>query len=66
MPDHPVHRISKEGKELLADPIMFDIITAEATSVGVTAEEYLIRFEQILSTTPDLIFKLFEQNRLKV
>jgi hypothetical protein len=66
MPDHPVHRISKEGKELLADPIMFDIITAEAISVGVTAEEYLIRFEQILSTTPDLIFKLFEQNRLKV
>ena len=34
---------------------------AVAASVGVTPEEYLLRFEEVLNTNPKMIFDIFEK-----
>ncbi len=53
-------QLSKEGRELLEDPCLAAILTEVAALAGVTPEEYLIRFEEVLHTQPDLIFGIFE------
>ena len=53
-------KISEEGKALLADPIMVKLLSPIAASVGVTTEEYLLRFESVLADMPEAIFNIFE------
>ena len=52
--------LSAEGKQLLADPLMRGVLTAVAASVGVTAEEYLLRFETVLAEDAESIFAIFD------
>ena len=54
--------LSAEGKQFLADPLMRGVLTAAAASVGVTAEEYLLRFETVLAEDAESIFAIFESN----
>ena len=52
--------LSEEGKALLADPYMVKLLSPIAASVGVTTEEYLLRFELALADMPEAIFNIFE------
>ena len=52
--------LSEEGKALLADPYMVKLLSVIAASVGVTTEEYLLRFESVLADMPEAIFNIFE------
>lgn len=58
-------KLSDEGVAFLRDPIMYKHIQKIATSVGVSAEEYLIRFEEVLKDSPHLIFNIFEKRESK-
>ena len=51
--------LTDEGRKFLNDPVMREALTVVATSVGTSAEEYLLRFERILSENPNEIFALF-------
>ena len=53
--------LSEEGISLLTDPEIYSRLTGIAKSVGVTPEEYLIRFEAVLNKTPSLILSIFEK-----
>jgi len=53
-------RLSDEGLAFLNDPIMYAALTELAAEVGRTPEEYLLRFEEELSSNPDELFTLFE------
>lgn len=52
--------LSTEGLAFLEDERMRAALTAIAASVGVTPEEYLLRFEEILSERPEAILGIFE------
>ena len=52
--------LSKQGEKLLNDSLMSKALFAIASDIGVTPEEYLLRFETILETNPESIFKIFE------
>ncbi len=56
-----VSTLSKEGEAFLNDKALKKKLSKIAKSVGVTPEEYLIRFEEILSTNPQKIFDIFEK-----
>jgi hypothetical protein len=63
--------LSAEGRELLSHPILRSRLERIAETVGVTAEEYLIRFEEILNREPQKIISAFERgfekgNRLEL
>ena len=51
--------ISSEGAALLADRVMYEALSAIASAVGVSAEEYLERFEAVLLERPEEIFNAF-------
>ena len=53
--------ISEEGYNFLNDPVMYNALKEITTSVGSTPEEYLARFETLLSTSPEIFFALFEK-----
>lgn len=53
-------KLSEEGEAFLADPIMVKLLSPIATSLGVTPEEYLLRFELVLADMPEVIFDIFE------
>ena len=53
--------LSVEGMEMLADPIMHAVLSEAASRLGVSAEEYLLRFEEVLSHSPEKIFAVFEE-----
>ena len=59
-----IGKLSEEGLELLSDPIMYEILYVVAMSVGISPEEYLLRFEKVLSDTPETILGLFEKQDL--
>ena len=52
--------LSAEGLVFLADAEMRTALTEIAASVGVTPEEYLLRFEEVLSENPQAILRIFE------
>ncbi len=52
--------LSAEGLAFLADAEMRAALSAIAASVGVTPEEYLLRFEEVLSEHPETILGIFE------
>ncbi|MBQ7356536.1 MAG: hypothetical protein IJW66_03945 [Clostridia bacterium] len=51
--------ISSEGAALLADRVMHEALSAIASAVGVSAEEYLERLEAVLLERPEEIFNAF-------
>lgn len=53
-------RLSDEGLAFLNDPIMYAALTELAAEVGRTPEEYLLRFEEALSSNPEEIISIFE------
>lgn len=52
--------LSQEGIEFLKDPVMNVALTVIAASVGVTPEEYLLRFEEVLEENPDILINTVE------
>lgn len=50
--------LSAEGKALLRDPLLYELLSAVAQTVDVTPEEYLLRFEEVLCDDPDAICRL--------
>ena len=61
-----INKLSSQGLELLNDPFINRILSSVAASVGVTAEEYLLHFEEVLAENPKAIFDIFEkQNPLR-
>ena len=55
--------LSKEALELLSEPITYDMLSIITKEIGVTPEEYLMRFEEALSTNPNEIFEIFEAQK---
>ena len=53
--------LSSEGKEFLKDPVMYSALVEICAPVRVTPEDFLIRFEEILSYDPNAILGLFEK-----
>ena len=58
--------LSKEGLELLADKELCTLLSAAAESIGVSAEEYLIRFEEVLRCDPSALMVAFEKSNLSL
>ena len=52
--------LSDIGIAFLADKEVYKALTKIAGEVGVTPEEYLLRFEEVLNTDPELIMNIFE------
>ena len=52
--------LSQEGIVFLKDPVMNAALTVIAASVGVTPEEYLLRFEEVLEENPDILINTVE------
>lgn len=52
--------LTAEGLAFLEDERMRAALTVIAASVGVTPEEYLLRFEEALSECPETILGIFE------
>lgn len=52
--------LSAEGLAFLEDERMRAALTVIAASVGVTPEEYLLRFEEVMSERPEAILGIFE------
>ena len=52
--------LSEEGVALLNDSVLYHQLSLIAGSIGITPEEYLLRFEEVLSTNPDSIISIFE------
>ena len=53
--------LSAQGIELLKNPYIYEKLLTIASGVGVAPEEYLIRFEEVLSDTPDKILNIFKK-----
>ena len=51
--------LSEPGLIFLNDPLMYEALCVVAASVGVTPEEYLLRFEEALLEKPKEIFDAF-------
>ena len=51
--------LSPEGRAFLADPALLAALRRICAPLGVTPEEYLLRFEEVLATDPDRILTLF-------
>ena len=56
-----INKLSFEGLTLLKNPVINKKLSTVAASVGVTAEEYLLRFEEVLAENPKVIFDIFEK-----
>ena len=56
--------LSKEALELLSEPITYDMLSIITKEIGVTPEEYLMRFEEALSTNPNAIFEIFDAQKI--
>ena len=56
------NKLSENGRKFLKDPIMYEALKVISSAVGVTPEEYLLRFEAVLETTPKQVFSIFESN----
>ena len=54
-------KLSKQGRCFLNDQLLYKALSAVAASVGVTPEEYLLRFEEVLNTNPKMLFDIFEK-----
>lgn len=52
--------LSQEGIKFLNDPVMNAALTVIGASVGVTPEEYLLRFEEVLEENPDMLINTVE------
>lgn len=57
--------LSPLGVEFLSNKVMYEALSAIAASVGVTAREYLERFERALSERPDEIFNAIDRCKQK-
>ena len=53
-------KLSREGVELLKEPEVYTILESITRGIGITPEEYLLAFEEVLATDPTKIFKIFE------
>lgn len=53
--------LSTQGLELLCDPYIYSKLLIISSAIGVTPEEYLIRFEEVLSDTHEKILEIFEK-----
>lgn len=56
------YTLSNEGYLLLADPLVSSKLKEIAEEVGVSAEEHLARFEEVLFENPEKIMFIFEEN----
>ena len=57
--------LSDEAHRLLKDPIVYERLSKITKAIGVTPEEYLIRFEEVLSENPHSINSTFEEAYFK-
>ena len=57
-----IRTLSAEGQAFLRDARLHDALSVIAASVGVSPEEYLLRFEEVLSKNPQAILGVFEGN----
>lgn len=55
--------LSPEGREFLADPVMYAALSVIAAAVGASPEEYLARFEKVLLEEPEAIFGTFQKTQ---
>lgn len=53
-------RLSSEGLAFLADPTLASSLWRICRPLGVTPEEYLLRFEEVLRSDPEAIFAIFD------
>lgn len=53
--------LSDEGRAFLCNKELFRGLKKIAKRVGVSPEEYLRRFEEVLRESPELIFNIFEK-----
>ena len=54
-------QLSKEGREFLADPELYETLANIVGALGVTPEEYLLRFEEVLKIDPNAVLSIFEK-----
>lgn len=52
--------LSEEGRKMLNDAVMYTALCIISESVGVTPEEYLFRFEEVLDRDPQALISIFE------
>lgn len=52
-------RLSSEGLAFLADPALRKALERITAPLGVTPEEYLLRFEEVLERDPDALLSIF-------
>ena len=53
--------LSKEGQALLNDSVVYERLTQIANTVNSTPAEYLYRFEEKLSNSPEEIFSILKE-----
>ena len=61
MKEEANNRLSTQRSLFLQDPLMKEALYVVAASVGVTPEEYLCRFEEVLAENPQALFDIFEK-----
>lgn len=52
-------RLSPEGRAFLADPALSLSLKRICQPLGVTPEQYLLRFEEVLERDPDALLSIF-------
>ena len=61
MKSQTTYPLSRQGLLFLQDPLMKEALSVISNSVGVTSEEYLCRFEEVLRENPKAFFDIFEK-----
>ncbi len=66
MPNTETSNLSELGLELLSNPVLFTILSVIAEDAGVTAEEYLLRFEDALLNNTQELLHILEGSNLSL
>lgn len=61
MSSKPKNKLTEQGLKFLSDPVMYEALSAIAEPIGVSPEEYLLRFEEVMTEQPEAIFGFFEK-----
>ena len=58
-------KLSPEGRAFLADPTLSLALKRICQPLGVTPEQYLLRFEEVLESDPDALLSIFSSSLLR-
>ena len=58
-------KLSPEGYAFLTDPTLLAALESVCRPIGVTPEEYLLRFEEVLESDPDALLSIFSSSLLR-